>query len=121
MLEIVMAEPPVAFITPRVRAYHAPAQVSVQLRVPRHVDNRWVFVSWDAAPCQEMILPCLEHGVCEAGSFLVQVDGAQASTIQPLEPREVEIRARCPYEFEAELQGAGGWVRGRAAVQVLIQ
>ena len=113
-------QPAVAFISPHMYAMPASAVIPVQLRVPRHADNRWVFVSWDAAPCEGLVVACDDHEACEAGSFMLQVDGVEAATILPLEPRYIDIRTSCPYLFEARLEGPAGIVRGRAYVRVRV-
>lgn len=115
-----LTQPVIAFVQPRPGNRTAPADISVQLRVPRHADNRRIEVSWDAEPCQD-VFGCEDHNLCEAGLFLIQVDGEQASTILPKGERVVRIYARCPYLFVAQLIGVGGAVRGRATVRVWVR
>lgn len=114
--------PAVSFISPRVKIQTAPAEVPIQLRVERHADNRWLEVYWDAAPCESGdLFPCEEHGVCEAGSLLIQMEGIESPVILPREPRWIRIGTRCPYQFEAELKDKRGKVRGRAKTKLWIR
>ena|SRR3990167_3146570 len=115
---------PISFISPRIPIQHAPAEVPVQLRVPRHAENRWLVVAWDGAPCDETLSAidtCDESGPCEAGSFILEIQGDHEAAILPDGPRWIKIYTRCTYLFVAELYGIGGVVRGRATVRLMVR
>jgi len=123
-LVLLAAERPIAFISPRIPIQRAPAEVPVQLKVPRHADNRLIVVMWDGAPCDDAITAvdtCDNSGPCEAGSFVVELEGRRSAAIIPDGPRWIRIAARCTYLFVAQLYGTGDRERGRATVRVIVR
>lgn len=90
---LVAGTPDLSFVWPRINTVgHAPVELWIQLRTPRHPDNRAITVSWDG-----------DDPRSEAGSFILQLEGNLSAVVNPREPRRLRLGGCGNYVIVAQL------------------